>query len=474
MKFITTVLFTALLTTQVVSNVASANKNNRPNVLIIVADDQGWGDVGFNGITDIPTPNLDSLAASGVSFEQGYASHPYCSPSRAGLLTGRYQQRFGHENNIPHKGNTENFGLPLTEELLSQTLKKAGYHTAAIGKWHLGDSPHFWPNQRGFDEWFGFYGGGLSYWGETGKKPKMAGVLRNGKKVPKGELSYLTDDFSNAAVHYIEMFSRSQDPFFMYLAYNAPHAPMHTRQQYVDKVSHIEEGKRAVYASMNVAMDEGIGRVIDKLKQTGEYDNTLIIYYSDNGGKLMFGASNAPYRGEKGMLFEGGIRVPFVMSWPAVLPASKRYTHAITALDIFPTVIAASKVTPPKKALDGLNLLPYLTTDNMSMPAHKQPLFWRYSEGKGYAVRAEHYKLIYSAYKQKNLLFDLSNDPYERLDLALLQPKKVQELTAMYQQWHKHMAAARWPDTHLENITKDEQARTKTIKQATAGEAKLK
>ena len=380
-----------------------------PNVLVILADDQGWGDVGFNGCTDIPTPNLDALAADGVRCSQGYASHPYCSPSRAGLMAGRHQQRFGHENNTPYKNPTDQDGLPLDEEILSETLQKAGYHTAMVGKWHLGDHPNFWPNNRGYDDWFGFHGGALDYWGSTGNRPATAGVLLDGKPVGQESLTYLTDDFSDAAVDYIRRYSRDEKPFFMYLAYNAPHAPIQAPQKYLDQVAHIEEGKRAAYAAMVVGMDHGIGRVVAALKEAGVYENTLIFYYSDNGGHTL-SASSAPFRGHKGMLFEGGIRVPFSITWPRGIPAGKTFDQPVTALDIFPTVLAATGVAAPDKQLDGVNLLPFLNGESNDAP--HETLYWRYSDGAGYAVRHRDDKLVYSAYKNKHLLFNLADDPF--------------------------------------------------------------
>ncbi|AWW33059.1 N-acetylgalactosamine-6-sulfatase [Echinicola strongylocentroti] len=438
----------------------------QPNVLIIVSDDQGWNDVGFNGGTDIPTPHLDALAADGVVFGQGYASHPYCSPSRAGLLSGRYQQRFGHENNIPYESATDDDGLPLSELMLSEYLVEKGYSTAAIGKWHLGDHEKFWPINRGFEHWFGFFGGGLNYWGDTGNKPENHGVLRDGQIVPKEQLSYLTDDFTQEAARYIDQFSNDQRPFFMYLAYNAPHAPIQAPSKYLDKVNHIEDGDRAAYAAMVTGMDEGIGRVIQKLKDTGQYENTLIFFYSDNGGHL-HGASNAPFRGHKGMLFEGGIRVPFLVTWPAGIQGGQHYDHPISALDIFPTVLAAADISSPSKPLDGVNLLPFLTGQEQKP---QRMLYWRYSDGAGYAVRDGNYKLVYSGYKEDYFLFDLEEDPYEQQDIKAIFPEKTQLLKDSYANWNEGTVPAMWQDPHAENVLKEEAQRQRIIDKAKSGE----
>lgn len=443
----------------------------QPNVIVIVSDDQGWSDVGFNGCKEIPTPNLNALAKSGVVFDCGYASHPYCSPSRAGLMTGRYQQRFGHECN-PGTGrddSTKVDGLPLSETMLPELFRQAGYRTAAIGKWHLGDAEQFWPTSRGFDEWFGFSGGGLSYWGEIGKRSPLRGILRNGNPVPQEELSYLTDDFSSEAVEFVER--NREKPFFLYLAYNAPHSPDQVTREHMERTSHIEYGGRAVYGAMVAGMDAGIGEVMSALKENGLYEQTLIFFFSDNGGRATH-ARNFPYRGHKGMLFEGGIRVPFCVSWPGHIEGGRRYDNPVTALDIFPTVIAAAGIPQKNGAkLDGVNLLPYLSGERTNRP--HQTLFWRYACGDdtfGYAVRHDDWKLVYSIYKGRNLLFDLNADPWEQNDLAESQPDKVAALNRLYASWNAEMKAPLWLDPHGPNVRKEEAERQAIIEQATRGE----
>lgn len=444
----------------------SEKKAEKPNVIIIVSDDQGWGDAGFNGATDIRTPELDDLASNGIVFTSAYASHPYCSPSRAGILTGRYQHRFGHENNTPYSQEDPDAGLPLNENLIAEVLKENGYNTCAIGKWHLGDNQKFWPNNNGFDYWFGFFGGGMSYWGDTGNKSAEHGVLRNGVPVPQKELTYLTDDFTDEAVQYID--NNTDAPFFMYLAYNAPHMPLHSTKEYLNKTDYIEEGERSAYSALVVGMDEGIGNVMDALERQNQLDNTLIFFLSDNGGHI-HGASSAPFRGHKGMLFEGGIRVPFLMSWGKNVPKGMVYNQPIIALDIFPTILDAIGVEVDfEEKIDGVSLLPFVNGENSNSPHNE--LFWRYSDGAGYAVRQGDYKMVMSGYKQKHFLFNLSNDPYEQNDLSEQNPEKLKELIDLYQSWSKGTIPALWHDPHPENILIEEKARQAIRDKASAGE----
>ena len=444
----------------------------RPNIVLIVADDLGYSDVGFNGCKEIPTPHLDRIAESGVVFSSGYASHPYCSPSRAGLLTGRYQQRFGHECNPQPDADFKEgqaTGLPLTETTLAKVLHDAGYATGAIGKWHLGDAKPYWPNRRGFDEWFGFSAGGMSYWGDMGKKPAALGVHRGDEPVDKNALTYLTDDFSTEAVQFVD---RHRDhPFFLYLAYNAPHAPDQATKRHLKKTAHIEYGGRAVYGAMVAAMDEGIGRVNAKLEELGVAENTLVIFYSDNGGRKEH-AMNFPYRGHKGMLFEGGIRVPFVMKWPSRVPKGVTVKSPITALDIFPTVLAAAGVRPDEPTkLDGINLLPMLAGNSQSQGA--RTLFWRYAMGDGkfgYAVRDGDLKLVQSGYKNDSLLFDLASDPWERINLATDHPETVKRLVKLIAEWDQENIQPQWLDGHGQNVRSEEAERQKAVDQASRGE----
>lgn len=428
---------------------------NRPNIIVIVSDDLGFADVGINGCNDFPTPHFDSLAASGVQFTNGYVTHPYCSPSRAGILTGRYQQRFGHENNPPFAPDDETIGTPTDEVFLSQVLKSAGYRTCAIGKWHLGDAAPFLPTARGFDEFFGFSGGGFNYYGFGNPRKKGEAVVRNGVPVPRDELTYLTDDFTNETVRFIQ--ENKSHPFFIYLAYNAVHAPDQAPQKYLDRAVNIEEGFRSVYAAMMIAMDDGIGRVVQTLEETGLRDNTLVIFVNDNGGRL--GSDNRPLRGHKGMLYEGGVRVPFLASWPGKIPAGMKYDAPVSALDTLPTAAAAAgAATDQCKPLDGVDLLPHLT-GRASAPPH-ETLFWRVSGGQGYAVRQGRHKLVKAAALDRVQLFDLQEDLLERHDIAQVSPEVVTRLQQAYDNWNVELAAPLWSDPHPENVAKEHQSVT--------------
>jgi arylsulfatase A-like enzyme len=284
---------------------------NNPNIIIILADDLGYADVGFNGSKDIPTPNIDKIAKGGVTFTRGYVSYAVCGPSRAGLITGRYQDKFGFAKNPLLAPNDAAMGLPLTEETIADYLKQQNYTTTAIGKWHLGAHQTLRPNKRGFDEFYGFLSGGHRYFPEEltlqdlseiksqfdGYKTKL---LRNNTRVEETE--YLTDAFSREAVSFVKR--KGNNPFFMYLAYNAPHSPLQATDKYLNRFKDIKDPKRRTYAAMVSAMDDGIGLLLNQLEQQNLTNNTLIFFLSDNGGPTNDNASNnSPLRGFKGVFF---------------------------------------------------------------------------------------------------------------------------------------------------------------------------
>ncbi len=321
----------------------AADNTAKPNVLIIVADDLGYADVGFQGCKDIPTPNIDSIAAAGVRCSNGYVSCPVCSPTRAGLLTSRYQQRFGHEFNPGPNNDTDKaaeFGLPLTETTLATTLKGAGYNTALVGKWHLGFDEKYRPRQRGFDEYFGFLGGAHQYLPQGKRAAANAAAIYRGDS-PVQETEYLTDAFAREAAAFVER--QKAEPFFLQLTFNAVHQPLQAPDKYLSRFSGIEDETRKTYAAMLSALDDGVGKVLETLRRKGLEENTLIFFISDNGGPTHAnGSKNTPLRGDKATVWEGGIRVPFLVQWKAKLPAGKTYDQPVIALDIGATAAAAA------------------------------------------------------------------------------------------------------------------------------------
>jgi arylsulfatase A-like enzyme len=423
-----------------------------PNVLVIVADDMGYADLGVHGSRDVKTPHIDALAAGGIRFTDAYVTGPYCSPTRAGLLTGRYPQRFGHEFNINLGPAFENAGLPLSQRTLADRLRAAGYQTALFGKWHLGSSGKFHPMDRGFDEFFGFLGGAHSY---HDVNENTANPLLDGRK-PAARTTYLTDELTERAVAYLQR-ERSQ-PFFLYLAYNAVHTPMHATEQYLARFTHIADEQRRTYAAMLAAMDDGIGRVLSTLRERKLEEDTLVIFFSDNGGPIMpgttvNGASNAPLRGSKRQTYEGGIRVPFVIRWKGRLAEGRVDSRPVVQLDVFPTALAAAGVAiDPAWRLDGVNLLPFLTEEGSRRP--HDVLYWRL--GGTMAVRKGDWKLVKTAEgplspdpaRLSDLsgaeLFNLAADVGETKNVAADHPAVVKDLADTWQRWNRELAQPLW------------------------------
>ena len=423
----------------------AAETAKRPNILVIVADDLGYADLGFQGGADIPTPHINSLAAGGVRFTNGYVSGPYCSPTRAGLLTGRYQQRFGHEFN-PGGTEVQEKGLPLSETTIANRFKDAGYVTGLVGKWHLGASPKFHPQKRGFDEYFGFLGGSHTYFSKTGD-----GILRGTEAT--SEPTYLTDAFGREAVSFIER--HQKEPFFLYLAFNAVHTPMEADEERREKFSSIHDGTRQTYAAMLSAMDDAVGRVLTTLRETKLDENTLIFFISDNGGPTMPGTTinssiNTPLRGSKRTTSEWRIRVPFVIQWKGHIAPGAVYNHPVIQLDIQPTALAAAGIeTRPEWNLDGVNLLPAITCQTNTIP--HQTLYWRL--GQQNAIRHGDWKLVQYDLNVENYptrgvsqkkLYHLTKDIGEQHDLASQHPEKVKELETLWEAWNGQLAAPLW------------------------------
>jgi len=418
----------------------------RPNIVVIVADDMGYADIGPYGGKDIPTPNLDALARDGVRFTDAYVSGPYCSPTRAGLMTGKYPQRFGHEFNIANEDMFAGAGLPLSETTIADRLKASGYRTALFGKWHLGYAARYHPMERGFDEFFGFLHGGHSY---MSPQHSPGNPLYNGKETVI-EPAYLTDVIADRAVEFANR-NRTK-PFFLYVAFNAVHTPMQATDKYLKRFAHISDERRRTYAAMLSAMDDGIGRTLAALD-----DNTLVVFFSDNGGPTQFGgvngSSNAPLRAGKRSTWEGGIRVPFIVKWKGRLPAGTNYTRPIIQLDVLPTALAAAGIKLDVKDLDGVNLLPFLT-GKRSGPPHST-LYWRL--GGLMAIRKGDWKLVRmsdrgfqeqpSALTDLSVLelYNLSDDIGEATNLAPKQARKVKDLASDWTNWTKRLSKPAWP-----------------------------
>ena len=407
---------------------AVAESPSKLNVLFIVADDLGYDNVGVQGATDLLTPNIDSIANSGVRFTDGYVTCPVCSPSRAGLLTGRYQQSFGLEFGPPTSDvvTPPNFGLPQTEKTLADHLHSIGYKTGLVGKWHLGVARQFFPLRRGFDEFFGFLMGSRSYYQKTADKRNP--IWRGEKTVEEQE--YLTDAFGREAAGFVQ---RHHDkPFFLYVPFNAVHSPPEPPpQHYLDRFPQIKSATRKIFAAMLASMDDAVGRVLTSIERAGLSDNTIVIFLSDNGGTALAGrAPHRTLRGGKGSLEEGAIRIPFLMRWPQHIPAGLVYRQPISSLDLFPTILpAAGGNIPPNR--DGVDLLPFLNATQQGRP--HDDLYWKYGEAS--AIRQGDWKLFAQSQHTPPMLFDLGHDQMEKNDLSKDQPQKHDELLDLLGKW---------------------------------------
>mgnify|MGYP003766473711 CR=1 FL=1 len=409
--------------------------DRKPNIILIVADDLGYGELGCQGCKDIPTPNIDSIAANGARFTNGYVSCPVCSPTRAGLMTGRYQQRFGHELNPGPPGLAQdNFGLPLSETLLPARLKTAGYVTGMSGKWHLGYKKGYLPLDRGFDEFFGFPGGAHAY---SNPQTESENPVMKGDK-PYDEKEYLTDAFGREAAAFVE--KHKARPFFLYLPFNAVHGPLEATEKYESRFSGIKDGKRRTFAAMLSAMDDNVGKVLDAVRRNGLENDTVIFFISDNGGPTKSTTSaNSPLKGFKGDTYEGGIRVPYMVQWKGKIPAGKTYDQPVISLDIAPTACAIAGAKTDGAKFDGANLMPFLTGRTSAVP--HEALYWRY--GSRYAIREGNWKLVDNG-TGKFELYDLSRDVGESKDLAADKPNKVKKLTARLKQWESELVKPLW------------------------------
>lgn len=416
---------------------ASASK---PNVIVIVADDLGYGDLGFQGGKDVPTPNIDSIATNGARFTDGYVTGVVCSPTRAGLLTGRYQQRFGHEFNpggVDQTTGTE-VGLPLSESTIADALKKAGYKTALVGKWHLGSSEKFRPQQRGFDEFYGFLGGAHPYV-PSDKNTAGGGPIYRGNEEVETPV-HLTEAFGKEAAEFVKR--EKGHPFYLQLTFNAVHNPLQPDAEHLARFEKIGDPKRRAYAGLLSGLDDAVGQVLKAVRETGQEENTLIFFISDNGGPQQAnGSNNAPLSGDKGTVLEGGIRVPYVLQWKGKIPAGTVYKQPVISLDIPATAAAVGGATlgAADRPADGVNLIPFVLGEKQTAP--HEALYWR--AGSQHAIRRGNYKLRQQA-EGGPKLFDVVADVSEQKDIAAAHPELVEELTAAYAAWDAELAKPLW------------------------------
>ena len=400
------------------------------NVVVIVSDDQGYADIScYPHPDEVSTPNIDRLATEGARLTNGYASCPVCAPTRAGILTGRYQQRFGF-----YEASDSRAGLPRSETTLADLLRNAGYATGVFGKWHLGYEPRYRPLERGFDTFYGFLGHGGHDFFDLSITDEVTSIYRDGQ--PIDDSGYLTRNITREAVAFIE---RNRDqPFFAYVPYNAVHNPIQAPKDYISRFSN-PDPKRNTYLAMLAIMDEGIGAILDALDRLDLAQNTLVIFLSDNGGARGTTAVNGALRNYKHSVYEGGIRVPFLLRWPARIPPGTVSDEPVISIDVFTTALAASGVDPPANLdLDSRDILPAIT-GSLERPLH-DALFWNWigkDSDKGWAIRKGRWKLL--ADKGNLELYDLSSDISESRNLADKEPRIVDELYTRYQTWQEQI-----------------------------------
>lgn len=423
---------------------ASAQQNSargnaeKPNLVLIVADDLGYGDLGIQGSVQIPTPNIDQIAKDGVLFTNGYASSSVCAPSRAGLLTGKHQAGFGFNDNLANNQpgfDPEYMGLPLTESTLANKLRSLGYVTGLFGKWHLGSKPQFHPLKRGFDEFWGFLDGGHDYFSAKPDGSGMETAIQCNYKTPV-PLTYITNDIGNECVDFIKR--HKNQPFFLDAAFNAPHAPMQATEEDLKLFSHIKDKLRQTYCAMVYRLDQNIGKIIKTLKEQGLERNTCIVFISDNGGpanSISNGSVNAPLRGQKTTLLEGGIRVPFFIKWPARISGGKKFNDPVSTLDICPSfIVAAGGTVSESDHYSGVNIFPYLLNATTVIP--HQILEWRYTASV--AIRDGDWKLIRLP-DRLPMLYHLSEDISELNDVSLLYPDRTKSMLKKLGTWEMNL-----------------------------------
>jgi len=414
-----------------------------PNFVVLYADDAGYADFGFQPSVREEmkhlTPNIDSLARDGARFSQFYMTADTCSPSRAGIMTGRYQQRFGHDHNLP-PGCPK--GLPRTETFGADRLHALGYETALVGKWHLGYPKAYQPNPRGFDWFYGLLQGSRPYYPQDKISADRA-IQVNGRRTP--ETGYVTDRLGDAACRFIK--EHQNDPFFLFVSFTAPHGPLQPRKSDAARIAHIKEGQRRDYAGLVVALDDNVGKILAALKEAGLDDKTLVVFTNDNGGSLKNGANNSPLRGGKGSWWEGGFRVPMAMRWPGKIPPGSVLADPVISLDLLPTFIAAAGgVVQPEWNLDGVNLVPAITVQQDRLP--ERTLYWRRWNGGSpvTVIREGRWRLVYGKdpARQAPALYDIEADVGETRNLAAQYPDRVRAMRAKGEAWQKDFPGPLW------------------------------
>ncbi len=416
---------------------ADKSRPTQPNILFILADDLGWGDLGVYGQTAFRTPSLDKLAAQGLRLTNAYSNSAVCSATRFGLITGRYQYRLRAGMEEPIVGPSDTLGLPSGHPTLPSLLKTAGYRTALFGKWHLGYLPTFGPLKSGYDTFYGNYGGAIDYFThKPGVGPNVKEDLFEGE-VPVSEVGYYTDLLGERTCNYLKQHDHSA-PFFLSLHYTAPHWPWEgpgdeSVSRELNTIHHHDGGNLATYGKMVTALDASIGRVLQVLEQRGLAANTIVIFTSDNGGERF--SNNWPFSGQKTELLEGGIRVPCLIRWPGQVAAGKVSEQVAISMDWLPTLLAAAGTAPhPDYPADGQNLLPVLL--GKQAPTERT-LFWRYKANVQRAVRAGNWK--YLKLNGNEFLFNVGADPRERANLARKQPDKLAEMKRQWDAWNATM-----------------------------------
>ncbi|HJN12297.1 MAG TPA: sulfatase-like hydrolase/transferase [Pirellulaceae bacterium] len=421
-----------------IPSVTSGDKRP-PNIVLLFSDDLGYGDLSLHGSKKIPTPHIDALGKQGVRLSNAYVTAASCSPSRAGLMSGRYQQRFGFEFNTAGGAITHRLhrGLDPSVVTMADVLKQAGYVTGMFGKWHLGTQPQFHPQARGFDEFYGFLAGAHSFFPAKASQPFHSTIMRD--KSPLIEPEYLTDAIARETVDFIGV---NQDkPFFAYVPFNAVHTPIEATKKYQDRFPDETDQTKRDYYAMTSALDDAVGSIVAAINKHGLSENTLVIFVNDNGGPIYTGVqSNGPLKLGKLFLFEGGIRVPMVIKLPGKFQPDTIYDQPTSTLDLFPTICAAAGIKVPSGInLDGVDLTPFVNGQSTGAP--HETLFW--SNGPNIAVRQGNWKLVKSY--DNTWLFDLASDIGESKNLAEAKPETVEQLEQAYQEWRSQMSKPAWP-----------------------------